>query len=105
MDSKSKKTYEPVFWSVSKEFNLTMAELCLVFLVKGLSKRRSYCYASKKTLAEMLNTTETTIYSLTKKLIKYGLLKKCGFSEYGTMCLSPTQKFFDYIQLLKNETF
>lgn len=105
MISKKNKTYITLYWITLTEFNLTLAECCLIYLIKGLSKNLGYCYASKKSLAETLNTTETTIYSLTKKLIGYGLLKKCGFLKYGAMCLAPTSKFNEHIKSLKDVDF
>ena len=101
MNSKLKNSYEPFYWSTLGEFNLTMAEGCLIFLIRGLSKNTGYCYASKHKLAEILNTTETTIYSLIKKLIIKGMIKRRGLSEYRTMCLSTVEKFDSYVESLK----
>lgn len=95
------KNYVYIYWETLSEYNLTASETLLIYLIKGLSTKTGSCYASKKSLASILNTTEPTIHSLTNKLINKGLLKKCGFSEYKTSKLAPTYKFDEHIKLLK----
>ena len=98
---KSKKSYERVYWSVLTEFNLTPSEFVLLFLIRGLSKKPGASYASKKFLAERLNLTPVTIFTLINKLVEKGLMEKTGKTDLGTGALTTTDKFDSYINSLK----
>ncbi len=100
MSSKEKR-YIYFYWSILKYFNLSPAEGLLILLIYSLSFKEGYCYASKKYLSNMMNVSEATIFSLINKLIKRLLLIKDGYSGNKTSCYNPTEKFLEYMKILK----
>lgn len=98
---KSDKTYEPAYWGALRKFNLKPSEFLVLFLIRGLTKKTGKCYASKKFLAERLNISQPTVFSGINKLIRIGLIEKCGKSQYGTESLQITTRFEVYLESLK----
>ena len=81
-----------------KQLGLSLMEYCIADTIHNLSNNpkspvQGWCYASKDTLAEMLDTTRQTIFTSVKKLIEKGLIKKHEETKY----LRTTQKWFNKI--------
>jgi len=100
MNSRDKR-FVYFYWSILKYFGLNPSEGLLALLIYGLSRKEGYCHASKKYLSNMMNVSEATIFSLINRLVRNGLIIKDGFSEYKTSCYKPSEKFSEYIKILK----
>ena|SRR3989344_405240 len=92
------KTFYRLWWITISTFGLTPTEALLMFLVDSLSKNRGWCYASKKTLADLLNVTEPTIYNAQKKLIDKGLLLKSIEPDGDTVSWKPANQLIAWAQ-------
>lgn len=100
MNSKDKR-YVYFYECILKDFNLSISEGYLLLLIYSLSRTSDGCYASKKFLADKLNVSETTIFSLLGKLIKKGLLIKSGYSSFRTSRYNPSDEIVEYLKKLK----
>lgn len=83
------KTYYRAWWGTIQTFDLNPTESLFMFLVDSLSSRTGWCYASKKTIASVLNITEATVYNTQKILINKGLLEK-SYAENNYMSLNAS---------------
>lgn len=72
------RTYSRLYYGVIKEFGLSANEVVFLTMVKELSKLSGCCFASKKTLAETMNVSEQTIYTMMRDLKERGLLEDVG---------------------------
>jgi len=100
MNSKDKR-YIYFYECILKDFNLSVSEGYLLLLIYSLSRTGDGCYASKKYLADRLNVSETTIFSLLGKLIRKGLLAKSGYSSFRTSRYNPSNGIVEYLKKLK----
>src|SRR3990167_8167876 len=86
--------YTLILDDVKKELGLTLLEYILCDKIYHLSnnpKHQGWCYASRKTLAKMIDVTDRTIYNLLNKLISKGLIEL----DKETNFLKTTQLWFD----------
>ncbi len=93
-----KTSFTTILHGKRKELKLNLIEYCIADTIYNLSNNPSspvqgWCYASKETLAEILDTTRQTIHSSIKKLIEKGILEKNEETKY----LRTTKKWFDEI--------
>jgi DNA-binding PadR family transcriptional regulator len=83
--------------------SLSVTETALLSLIKGLSKKRGYCYASNKAICDTLNISDRTLYRMLSKLEAQGFLerdtKSTGgrFGKERKIRLSATANMTDYI--------
>jgi len=92
-----------VFTEVMDKFHISAFDCVLGDLIFHLSNNPSsafpgWCYMSKNTLADYLNTGRTTIYESMDRLIKSGLLDRNDETGY----LKMTKKWFDSISFDSN---
>ena len=59
-----------------KEFNLTILEYCLLDSIYHLSKRKGFCYKSKKSFGEFLGISERQVYNILNKLEDKGMIRR-----------------------------
>ncbi len=92
--------YIKVYGRAQSHFNLRPIEGLLLGLVESMSSQKGYCYATKETLAGILNVNTSTVYYTMNKLIRKGLLisKPVGFSKAQLMC---TDEWYDFIGELR----
>lgn len=57
-----------------KELNLTILEYCFLDSVYHLSRKKGYCYKSKKSFAELLSISEKSVYNMMDKLEQRGFI-------------------------------
>lgn len=100
--------YIPSFLIEDKELSIT--EKFLMGIIEALTKKKGYCYATNKFLAEKLNVEPTYISRLISKLTKLGYLitefaKNNEFFEYSgrRIYLSEKVKNF-YSKTIKRKT-
>ncbi len=95
------KRFVVLYWPLLKDFNISVVEGVFITLIWSLSKKTGSCYASKKKLGNILYTTETTIFSLIKRLIDKKLLERVGYSGYSTSCYKPVDEVTCYLNKLR----
>ena len=81
-----------------KELELNLMEYCVADTIYNLSSNpkspvQGWCYASKDTLAEILDTTRQTVFTIVNKLIGKGLVERHSETKY----LRTTEKWFNFI--------
>ena len=79
--------------------SLSVTESALLSLIKGLSKKRGYCFASNKAICDTLNLSDRTLYRLLDKLETRGLImretKSIGIGKERKIRLSPSANMTD----------
>lgn len=98
-----KNSYTTMYLGLLHKYDLTPAEELLLCIIYGLSKKEGWCYASKETLAMMLNVSTPTIYNLIRKLRRKGLIIKLGISQTGTMKLQVVEEIENFIYEVHKE--
>lgn len=81
--------------------SLSVTECALLSLIKGLSKKKGYCFASNKAISDTLNISGRTLYRMLNKLELRGLIERDTQStgHYGKerkIRLSPSANMSDY---------
>lgn len=97
------KAYSYFYWGMLGEFDLSPGDALLMTLIKTLSKRTTACYASKETLAKILNLSVPTIYNALKRLKGKGLVDEEGFSKHGVRQLRVSEKWDQLIEEVNKE--
>jgi predicted MarR family transcription regulator len=92
-----KNTFCKIYWDIFGEFDLSPIEGLLLSLIHGLSRSKGYCYASKQTLADLLNVTDICIYGVIARLEEDGLIERTGITDKKTMGLMVTLPVSDFI--------
>jgi len=82
--------------------SLSVTEVALLTLIKGLSKKKGYCYASNKSICQTLNLSDRTLFRLLSKLESDGYINRQTKStgHYGKerrIHLSPGAEMAEYI--------
>tara|TARA_R100000951_G_scaffold110205_1_gene108016 strand:- start:2036 stop:2344 length:309 start_codon:yes stop_codon:yes gene_type:complete len=81
--------------------SLSVTESALLSLIKGLSKKKGYCFASNKAISDTLNISDRNLYRLLNKLEAQGFIERDTKStgHYGKerkIRLSPSANMADY---------
>jgi len=66
--------YTTILHDKRKQLGLTINEYCFLDSVYHLSRKKGYCYKSKKNFAEFLGISERQVYNMIDKLIEKQLL-------------------------------
>jgi len=69
-----KGLYTTILHDKRKELDLSINEYCFLDSVYHLSRKKGYCYQSKKNFGEFLGISERQVYNMIDKLIEKGLL-------------------------------
>lgn len=87
-----------VLLPMMKELGIDPLEFCLCALIDRLAhnsqNRTGWCYATKDHLADVLNTSERTIYRSINKLINLSLLKR----QENTSNVTITSKWMNTLE-------
>jgi len=97
-------SFTTILHNKRKELDLNLMEYCVADTVYNLSSNpkspvQGWCYASKDTLAEILDTTRQTIFTIVNKLISKGLVERHSETKY----LRTTERWFNFIIIEKDE--
>ena len=77
-EEKPKKYYITIYIEALRRFDMRASEAMLAFLIVAMSKKKGYCYASKKWLARQLFLCPATVFNLLALLKSKGLIKSVG---------------------------
>lgn len=66
--------YTTILHDKRNEFNLTILEYVFLDTVYRLSRKKGYCYKSKKSFGEFLGISERQVYNIIDKLVERSLL-------------------------------
>lgn len=91
-------SFTTILHNKRKELGLSLIEYCIADTIFNLSNNpkspvQGWCYASKETLSEILDTTRQTIFTNINKLIEKGLVEKHTETKY----LRTTEKWFNSV--------
>lgn len=100
---KEQITYTLILHQIRKKLKLTLMEYCVADCVYHLSnnpdsKIQGWCFATKETIAELLGTTERTIFKIIPKVIEKGLMEK---NEEDKRYLKSTKKWYENVVLIR----
>ena len=86
------------------KFELTLQELALLSLITSYYQKTGLCFASKETMADILNVSEGTIYNWLRKLLKKGLVEKRGAPKNClTACLKLSDEWIAFDNDMREE--
>lgn len=95
--------YGFIHWATFDEFKLKPDEAVLMALVESLSKKSGTCYASKHTLARMLNVSDATIFRYIGNLVEKNVLQRSKkLHQHGIRHLRPSPEWTSYTSDLKD---
>lgn len=89
--------YARFYWGVLSEFKLSATEALLITLVEFLSRKYGVCFASKATIANILNVSDATIYNSIRSLISRGLLRKVNIENMEVVGLCVSELWEEFI--------
>lgn len=92
-----KATFCKIYWDMFGGFGLTPTEGLLLALIHGLSRNKGHCYASKQTLAEILNVSDICVYNNIARLVDKGLVERIGKVRGGVIALQVTDAVYSFI--------
>ena len=103
MEKREQITYTLILHQIRKKLKLTLMDYCVCDCVYHLSnnpksKVIGWCFATKRTIAKMLGTTQQTIFNTLNKMIERKFIEK----DEDTRHLRTTSKWFDGVILLKS---
>lgn len=95
-----KISFTTILHDKRKELDLNLIEYCVADTIYNLSNNpkspvQGWCYASKETLAKILDTTRQTIHNSINKLTEKLIIEKNEETKY----LRTTEKWFNSIIL------
>ena len=93
-------SYTFVLHTVRIKLNLSLNDYCIADCIYNLSnnpksKIQGWCWASKKTLGELIGISGTSVYSILNKLLKLKIVEKDNDTKY----LRTTQLWYDNVIL------
>jgi len=99
---KEQLTYTTIIHQIRKKLELSLMEYCISDSIYHLSnnpksKIIGWCWASKKTLAEVLGTTEQTVFENINKLIQKNIVERDSDTHY----LRTTNRWYENVILIK----
>lgn len=83
--------------------SLSVTESALLSLIKSLSKKRGYCFASNKAICDTLNVSDRTLYRILDKLEEKGFImretRSIGIGKERKIILSSSANMVDYTNI------
>lgn len=83
--------------------SLSVTESALLSLIKSLSKKRGYCFASNKAICDTLNISDRTLYRMLEKLEQRGFImretRSIGIGKERKIILSSSANMIDYTNI------
>lgn len=83
--------------------SLSVTESALLSLIKSLSKKRGYCFASNKAICDTLNVSDRTLYRMLEKLEEKGFImretRSIGIGKERKIILSSSANMVDYTNI------
>jgi len=83
--------------------SLSVTESALLSLIKSLSKKKGYCFASNKAICGTLNISDRTLYRLLNKLEERGFIERdtrsIGIGKERRIRLNSSANVVDYTNI------